>query len=340
MDGIINVYKEQDFTSFDVIAKLRGILKTRKIGHTGTLDPMAEGVLPICVGSATKLCEMLMDHTKEYETVMLLGVITDTQDITGDILSRCEDPARVILQRAGAGVTDSRCADEEKSDGGRVVENDSDGGRVVDIILRDVISSFVGEIEQTPPMYSAKKVNGQKLCDLARAGKTVERKKSLVSIYDIQVMNIDFPRVRMKISCSKGTYIRTLCEDIGNKLGCGACMEKLTRTRVGEYLIKDALKLGEIEKLLESEKLLEHVVAVDEIFKDLPTVVVREELCKLIYNGNVLTREDMQVIDNACYAKLKDGDRVRIYDYLQKFVGVYYLDGQTGRMKPFKMFLN
>ena len=183
MNGILNVYKEKGYTSFDVVARLRGILKLRKIGHTGTLDPDAEGVLPVCLGNGTKLCEYLTDKNKEYVATMRLGIRTDTLDMTGKIISEA-------------------CVN------------------VGEAQIREVVSTFVGEIMQIPPMYSALKVNGSKLCDLARKGVEVERKARRVLIYSIDILEISLPLVTMRINCSKGTYIRTLCDDIGVKLGC------------------------------------------------------------------------------------------------------------------------
>ena len=194
--GIINVYKEKGFTSHDVVAKLRGIVGQKKIGHTGTLDPDATGVLPVCLGKATKLCDLLTDKNKTYEAVLLLGKTTDTQDITGEVL-------------------------EEKSTEALTEEK-----------VREAIEGFIGDYEQIPPMYSALKVNGKKLYELAREGKVIERKARPVKILDIQILEIDLPKVRMEVSCSKGTYIRTLCHDIGEKLGCGGCMESLILTRL------------------------------------------------------------------------------------------------------------
>ena len=199
VNGIINVYKEKGYTSFDVVAKLRGIFKQKKIGHTGTLDPDAEGVLPVCLGKATKVCDLLTDKSKEYEAVLLLGKVTDTQDITGTVL-------------------------EEKD------------VKVTEEAVRETVLSFVGDYMQIPPMYSALKVNGKKLCDLAREGKTVERQARPVKILTIDILDVTLPRVRMRVHCSKGTYIRTLCQDIGEKLGCGGCMESLLRTQVSEFL--------------------------------------------------------------------------------------------------------
>ena len=192
-NGIINVYKEKGYTSFDVVARMRGICGQKKIGHNGTLDPDAEGVLPVCLGKATKVCDMLTDSDKVYRAVMQLGIETDTQDLTGTVLSACEVPVLTETE------------------------------------IRDVIRTFQGEIMQVPPMYSALKVNGKKLCDLARAGVTVERKARPVTIYEIRIERVELPEIELTVSCSKGTYIRTLCHDIGQKFGCGAAMKSLLR---------------------------------------------------------------------------------------------------------------
>ena len=191
INGIINIYKEKGYTSHDVVAKLRGILGQKKIGHTGTLDPDAEGVLPVCLGRATRLCDMLTEKNKIYEAVLLLGKTTDTQDITG----------RVLEERNTSSLTES--------------------------YIKECIQGYIGEYEQLPPMYSALKVNGRKLYELAREGIEVERKKRLVQIFDITIDRIELPRISMEVKCSKGTYIRTLCHDIGQDLGAGGCMEAL-----------------------------------------------------------------------------------------------------------------
>ena len=195
IDGFINIYKEQGFTSFDVVAKLRGILKQKKIGHTGTLDPMAEGVLLVCLGSATKMCDLLTEKNKTYTCTMLLGKTSDTEDVTGVMTD----------------VTD--VYPDEKT-------------------VRAAVMSFVGDYMQIPPMYSAIKVNGKKLYELARAGQVIEREPRSVTIHGITIQSVELPRVTFDVSCSKGTYIRSLCRDIGEKLGCGAVMEKLIRTEV------------------------------------------------------------------------------------------------------------
>ena len=221
VNGILNVYKEKGYTSHDVVAKLRGIVGQKKIGHTGTLDPDAEGVLPVCLGRATKVCDMLTEKDKTYEAVLLLGKETDTQDISGTVLR--------------VGETEGLTQEQ----------------------VKDCVMSFVGEYDQIPPMYSALKVNGKKLYELAREGKTIERKSRKVEIKEIRILEMALPRVRMEVSCSKGTYIRTLCHDIGEKLGCFGCMESLLRTKVSRFEIESSLKLSEIQKKREEGKLSE-----------------------------------------------------------------------------------
>jgi tRNA pseudouridine55 synthase len=295
-DGIINVYKEKGFTSHDVVAKMRGILKQKKIGHTGTLDPMAEGVLPVCLGKATKLCDLLTDKTKTYEAVMLLGKETDTQDMTGTVLA--EYPVH---------------AKEDE--------------------IREAVLSFFGPYDQIPPMYSALKVDGKKLYELARAGKEVERKARPVEILEIRVDQIELPRVKMTVTCSKGTYIRTLCYDIGRKLGCGGCMDSLVRTQVSGFLLKDSLTLSQIEELRDEGILGERILAVDKVFMDYPAIVMRPEFDKLVHNGNPFLR------DQAQESSEPEEGPVRVYDSENQFIGVYEPDRERNILKPQKVFL-
>ena len=212
MDGILNIYKEKGWTSFDVVAKLRRILKVKKIGHTGTLDPDAEGVLPVCVGRATKAVETLMDHDKEYRAVLLFGKKTDTGDITGNVLAEASVPAL----------------------SGEEIEN--------------VLASFVPGYAQIPPMYSALKVNGKRLYEYAREGIVIEREPREVAIPSLTLDAVALPRITITTVCGRGTYIRALCEDIGEKLSLPACMESLLRTRVGKFSLSTAKKIGEIEE--------------------------------------------------------------------------------------------
>lgn len=294
-NGIINIYKERGFTSHDVVAKLRGITKQKKIGHTGTLDPDAEGVLPVCFGSATKLCDMITDKSKEYKAVLLLGKSTDTQDISGEVTAQSDEWNNLSIEN-----------------------------------VKEAIMSFVGEYDQIPPMYSALKINGQKLYDLARKGETVERKPRKVLIDKIEIVDIKLPQVTMVVGCSKGTYIRTLCHDIGEKLGCHGCMESLLRTRVGRFYVNESIKLSEVEKLQQSETLSEKMIAPDEMF-DYDRLHVKEEFSKLIYNGNKF------VMNHVLEQDVKFGKNVRVYDHNDTFIGVYERKGYV--FSPVKMFL-
>ena len=295
--GIINVYKEKGFTSHDVVAKLRGIVGQKKIGHTGTLDPDATGVLPVCLGKATKLCDLLTDKNKTYEAVLLLGKTTDTQDITGEVL-------------------------EEKSTEALTEEK-----------VREAIEGFIGDYEQIPPMYSALKVNGKKLYELAREGKVIERKARPVKILDIQILEIDLPKVRMEVSCSKGTYIRTLCHDIGEKLGCGGCMESLIRTRVSTFRIEDAKMLDEIETLKQEGKLAELLVPIDAMFPSYPKITVKDDLKAFAKTGNPL---DLKMLKEACGQD--EETQVRLYDESGKFIAIY--QWKEKKYHIVKMFFN
>ena len=296
VNGIINVYKEKGYTSFDVVANLRGIFGQKKIGHTGTLDPDAQGVLPVCLGKATKVCDFLTDKDKVYKATMLLGIQTDTLDISGK-----------VCNKAMVNVTEQQ--------------------------VRDVISTFVGTIEQIPPMYSALKVNGKKLYELAREGKTIERKARKVSIYDITIDEICLPEVVMTVSCSKGTYIRSLCDDIGTKLGCYGCMKELLRTKVACFDIGDAYKISEIEKLKESI-----VLPVDMLFENIPAVNTVLMAQKLIENGNRIPAEMINADGNK-QRKYDDEGRYRIYNPEDSFVGIYTYKAETDDFKPVKIFM-
>ena len=295
-DGIINVYKEKGYTSFDVVAKMRGILGQKKVGHTGTLDPEAEGVLPVCAGKGTKLCDMLTDHDKTYRATLLLGIDTDTQDTTGTVLA-------------------------EKSTEGLSEE-----------AVRETILSFIGNYDQIPPMYSALKVNGRKLCDLAREGIVVERKARPVTIYDIRIEEICLPEVVMTVSCSKGTYIRTLCHDIGEKLSVGGCMKTLLRTKVDRFLIEDSLTLAELQKRKEEGRLSEAVLPIETVFASYGEIRAAEEgLDKLVRNGNPFRyTEKEDVVDKAAF---------RVYGREGQFIGVYEYSEEKRMFYPRKIFL-
>jgi len=298
MDGILNVYKEKGFTSLAVVAKLRGILKMRRIGHTGTLDPDAEGVLPVCLGKATKLCELLTDKEKAYRTVMKLGVVTDTQDMSG-----------TVLEEKTVAVTEE------------------------DVLL--AIRSFVGEYDQIPPMYSALKVNGKKLYELARAGQVIEREPRRIRIISIAVEEINLPFVTMTVACSKGTYIRTLCHDIGQKLGCGASMDQLLRVKSGQFYLEDSLTLSEISRRVEENTLDECLIHPDALFTHYPALTVKASGEKLLYNGNPMPKEMLDGIEGAP----ENGEMVRIYDLKGEFIGIYCFQAERQWYRPKTLFL-
>ena len=282
INGIVNIYKEKGYTSHDVVAVLRKVVGQKKIGHTGTLDPDATGVLPVCLGRATKVCELLTDHDKTYEALLLLGRTTDTQDISGEVL--------------------------EERDPGDLTEEE----------VRSCIESFIGEYDQIPPMYSALKVNGKKLYELAREGKTVERKSRKVQIYGIHILEMNLPHVRMEVDCSKGTYIRTLCHDIGEKLRVGGCMEELERTKVGRFLKEDAVTLDEVRQKMEQGEGAELFTPLDQIFAELPAVTVTDAKAWMSYNGNDLPERFLLEKE-----EWTDGQEVRVYDSRKNFIGLY-----------------
>ena len=297
LNGIISIYKEAGYTSHDVVAKMRGICRQKKIGHTGTLDPQATGVLPVCLGSGTKLCDMLTEKEKEYKAIMLLGVTTDTQDTTGQVLSE-----KTVT------VTEDQ--------------------------VEQACRSFLGKYQQVPPMYSALKVNGKKLYELAREGKEVERKAREVEILDLQILSVQLPRVEFLVRCTKGTYIRTLCADIGEKLGCGACMESLLRTKVGSFDLEHSVTLSQLEDLRDEGRVDSVLFPVEKAFEQTAFLTVKEEFSKLLHNGNPLTVN--QLLEER---REPAGVWVRMYNPEGRFMAVYTYDDQKGRYQPVKMFL-
>ena len=249
MNGIVIVDKPQDWTSQDVTAPLRRVFNTRRIGHGGTLDPMATGVLPVFVGRGTRGVEFFEHAEKTYETVLRLGLMTDTEDVWGETLE--ERPVAFTAEN-----------------------------------LEEVLESFRGEILQVPPMYSALKVNGQKLCDLARKGKEVERQPRPITIHELTLLETTENTLRLRVRCSKGTYIRTLCKDIGEALGCGGCMQELRRVTAGEYTIEEAVPL---QTLLETEDPGQYLRTVDTMFRNYPEVKLTPNQEKRCRNGNSFT---------------------------------------------------
>lgn len=301
MDGILNIYKEKGYTSHDVVAIIRKILNQKRVGHTGTLDPDAEGVLPICIGKGTKTVEFLTDQRKRYLATAQFGITTTTQDHTGDII-------------------------EEKS----VIYNEEN--------IKEVVSSFIGEYEQIPPMYSAIKINGKKLYELARQGKTIERKPRKVFIYDINITSFIPPnQIEIDVLCSKGTYIRTLCGDIGDKLGFGAHMKSLLRTEVGIFNINNSIKLDALRELVNEQKLNTIITNIEEVFHNYISVIIKEEGEKPLRNGNIinfsLIRSNIEVV--------KTHGIVKVYNYCGNFIGLYKVvfKDKDSYLKPLRLFL-
>ncbi len=319
MNGIINIYKEKGFTSHDVVAKLRGILKMKKIGHTGTLDPEAEGVLPVCLGTATRLCDMLTDKVKEYRAVVRFGIATDTEDMTGEIIEELP-----------------------------VVANEED--------LRAVLPKFLGEQEQIPPMYSAIKVEGKKLYELAREGKVIERKGRPIVVHDIILHSVEtddagyLSEAELTVVCGKGTYIRSLCRDIGKALGTCACMKTLLRTRSGNSYLENSFKLSEVEALRDAGNLEAHIVTVEQVFAECKAFRMKPEWDKLLLNGNHVMEQECNLINSNDSTAVELDKKTfsgtasefpanwyRAYDSTGRFLGLYEKNGK--KFTPVKMFL-
>ena len=265
MDGIVIVDKPQGWTSQDVVSKLRGVYKTRRIGHGGTLDPLATGVLPVFVGRATRGVEFFEHAEKTYETVLRLGLTTDTEDITGTTLE--EKPVAVTREQ-----------------------------------LEGVLQQFRGDILQVPPMYSAIKINGQKLYDLARKGKEVERQARPVTIYKLECLDFDGAAARLLVHCSKGTYIRTLCKDIGAALGCGGCMEQLRRVSAGSYTLEQAVSL---QALIETDDPGKYLIPVDSMFASFEQVKLTPKQTLRCRNGNSFS---VDLVDGTYRAYSPEGE--------------------------------
>lgn len=315
-NGIINIYKEKGFTSHDAVAKLRGILKMKRIGHTGTLDPEAEGVLPICLGKATKLADMLTDTDKTYDAVLKLGITTNTQDMTGHILKESE---------VKTGLSD----------------------------LEAVINRYIGSYDQLPPMYSAIRVNGKRLYELARQGMEVERKTRRVQIRDIRIMSYSEVEheARLIVDCSKGTYIRTLLHDIGEDLGCGGAMKSLVRVRAGSFTLSDALKLSDVQRLHMEGGLDKYIKPIEDMFPDYPCIYVSPEWDRIVHNGNLVKRSSIGSVEipgsdgqqtGALLLNMAASGRVnlvKMYDSGESFIGIYKYDHASSGFKPVKMFI-
>ena len=298
ISGVLNIYKEAHWTSFDVVAKIRGICHVKKIGHAGTLDPAAEGVLPVCVGKATRIADLLSGEIKTYCAQMRLGEETDTLDQTGTVVRRA-DPA--VFDRLTEGQ------------------------------VREVIDSFVGGYDQVPPMYSARHVQGKRLYELAREGKSVERAAVPIRIDRIVIDEISIPNIALTVTCGRGTYIRSLCADIGEKLGCGGVMTHLVRTRVGPFEISDALTIGQVQERLAEKSFGDLLMPVDQVFAERPAVTVASSCEKLAYNGNKIPLAGFQTDD-------LPAEDFRLYDSRGQFIGIFGIEENGQTVKPVKMF--
>ena len=296
-DGLIVVEKEAGWTSFDVVARLRRILGTKKVGHTGTLDPDATGVLPVVFGRATRLAELLSEHDKTYRCICRLGINTDTQDLSGEVLSEQE----------------VSCSEQE---------------------VRDALDSFLGEYDQVPPMYSALKVGGKRLYELAREGVTVDREPRRVVFHEIHLISYKAPRVTFEVCCSKGTYIRTLCYDLGEKLGCGAAMEGLVRIRSGEFTLAMAHTIGQIEERAGEDRCQEWIFSLDELLKDHPRIVLEPEHDRLLRNGNRIPGGAYPLPHG-----VEENDLVRMCLSSGELLGLYTYRIRDGVYLPVKMLL-
>lgn len=298
-DGILNIYKEKGYTSHDVVAIVRKKLNTKKVGHTGTLDPEAEGVLPVCIGKATKVANYITDTTKTYIATITLGISTDTQDHTGKII----EEKKVTV------------TDEEK---------------------KEAIRSFIGEYNQIPPMYSALKVNGKKLYELARAGQEIKRQPRKIHIFNINILNLKGNDIDIEVVCSKGTYIRTLCSDIGDKLGCGAHMSKLVRTKSSIFNIEESIKLEAIDYYVKEGRLDTILTKIEEVFNQYNQLIISSDYNKYLFNGNKL---DEKFVLNKI--KLDKKDKYRVYDENKNFIGIYEVinNEDSNLLKPIKIFI-
>jgi tRNA pseudouridine55 synthase len=298
LEGVLPVIKPVDFTSHDVVAKVRGILGIRRIGHTGTLDPKVTGVLPLCIGRATRVVEYIQDLPKEYEAVLTIGMATDTEDMTGNIISQVE---QVHLRHSD---------------------------------IDQIFSKFLGLIDQVPPMYSALKVNGQRLYDLARQGQVIDRKSRQVEIYELEILNLNLelshPQIKFRVKCSKGTYIRTLCVDIGQALGYPAVMSELVRTATGPIVLAQCISLTELSELAKQDAVATRMISTDAAIAHLPSLHVSEAEAIQVKQG--------KTIYPITAPTFIDQEVIRLYSTSDRFLGVYRWHAEQNRVTPEKVF--
>ncbi|MEX2462269.1 MAG: tRNA pseudouridine(55) synthase TruB [Paenibacillaceae bacterium] len=300
LEGVLPVIKPVDFTSHDVVAKVRGILGIRRIGHTGTLDPKVTGVLPLCIGRATRVVEYIQDLPKQYEAVLTIGLATDTEDMTGNVIERVEQ---------------------------------------VDLSIQDiekVFAKFLGVIDQVPPMYSAIKVDGQRLYDLARQGQVIERQPRKVEIYELEIRSADLelahPQIKFRVKCSKGTYIRTLCVDIGQALGYPAVMSELVRTATGSILLADCLTLEELSELAKQGAVALRMIPTDVAITHLPSCHVSDLEALHAVQGKTIHPTSLP---NETYL---DQEVVRLYSTDERFLGIFRWHAEQKSFTPEKVF--
>lgn len=299
MDGILNINKPAGMTSFDVVTRVKRLTGQRHSGHAGTLDPQATGVLPICLGQATRVVEYLFNETKTYRAVLRIGITTDTYDSTG----------KVIMEKDASPINREQ--------------------------IEEALKSFQGNITQTPPMYSALKHNGQPLYKLARTGIEVERKSRPVRIDSLQILDWQSPLLTLDIVCGKGTYIRSLAHDLGQKLGCGANMQDLTRLRVGPFKIEESLNLLQMEEIAKSGDWQPYLFPIDYVLMDFPVLVVNEEQrCSLIHGSPV----SLSLRANPPTTSMEDKQICRVYTEDGSFLGMVRYQSENQRWQPEKIF--
>jgi tRNA pseudouridine55 synthase len=302
LEGILPVWKPEQFTSHDVVAKARRILGMKRIGHTGTLDPQVTGVLPLCLGRATRMVEYIQDLPKEYEAVLLIGLATDTEDLTG-----------AVIEEAG----DIQLTEES---------------------IHDIVRSFVGEIEQVPPMYSAVKKDGKRLYELAREGKEVHRDARKVTIYELEILKIDgtgkHPEIHFRALCSKGTYIRTLCVDIGRQLGYPSTMKQLIRTSTGSIRKEQCLTFEQIELYKAEGTLDRRIIPMDKAISHIPFVTLTDGQSKDALQGKKIVLQSSSISD-----EMKTNGLYRTYSPDERFLGLFEWNKTSQSLHPVKVFL-
>jgi tRNA pseudouridine55 synthase len=301
LEGVLAVMKPAGWTSHDVVAKVRRLVGVRRIGHTGTLDPGVTGVLPLCIGRATRMVEYIQELPKQYEATVVIGLSTDTEDLSGTVIERVND---VTISEAD---------------------------------VRAVVSSFLGEIEQVPPMYSAVKIDGKRLYELARKGEQVERKARKVTIHELELLDLrldeSLPEFSFRVTCSKGTYIRTLCVDIGRKLGFPAVMKELIRTKTGSLTLEDCLSLEQIAELSMKGTLAERLIPADRAVGHLPIVQLNDQQALQAAQGQKI-RLQMEIDMNT----VLDQAIVRVYDSHKHFIGLFEWKQTNRLLSPHKIF--